>query len=262
MGTNLPAEDFECDDESGLDGSGAPTVPRRIRKQAVLGPDGQPREEMRVACPFREEWPTFDDCLHCEHWRGYVLDPRDQDSFVTCTRIDQRPGLAPYRATRAAATPVSAIMSDPFSIRPELSMQEIASLFVDRKISGVPVVDEAGKAIGVVSKTDLIEAQASGLATDQGPSRLPLVTRDHEKLGKGFHAQNVSALTAKELMTPVVHSLPESASVAEAVALMAKQRVHRLPIVTGSGRVVGMVTTLDITRWVKAGEGPLPATGL
>jgi CBS domain-containing protein len=72
---------------------------------------------------------------------------------------------------------------------------------------------------------------------------------------RGFQEDRRSSLTVAELMTPVVYSLPASASMADAVALMAGKDVHGVPIVSPSGHVVGMLTTFDVTCWLGASQG-------
>jgi CBS domain-containing protein len=94
----------------------------------------------------------------------------------------------------------------------------------------VPVVDTAGRPVGIVSKTDVIA-----------------------------HRHDGSLATAADAMTPVVVAVPESASVPLAAALMIHQRVHRLPVVAEDGRVIGMLSTLDVTRWIASRHGYLLA---
>ena len=60
-------------------------------------------------------------------------------------------------------------------------------------------------------------------------------------------------LTAEDVMTPSMFSVREDACVRDAVQEMAKRRVHRVPVVSRSGAVVGMVSALDVMRWMAAG---------
>ena len=71
---------------------------------------------------------------------------------------------------------------------------------------------------------------------------------------------NLEALgerTAKDAMSPLVYWLPEDASISQAAALMAYERVHRIPIVNKTGKVVGVVSTLDILGWLASRKGYL-----
>jgi CBS domain-containing protein len=58
-------------------------------------------------------------------------------------------------------------------------------------------------------------------------------------------------------MTPVTFVLPENASIAQAAALMAYEGVHRIPVVSCSGDIVGLVSSLDVLRWLGQASGYL-----
>jgi CBS-domain-containing membrane protein len=58
-------------------------------------------------------------------------------------------------------------------------------------------------------------------------------------------------------MLPIVFCLSEAASISQAAALMAFESVHRIPIVDKRGRIMGVVSTLDILRWMARREGYL-----
>ena len=67
------------------------------------------------------------------------------------------------------------------------------------------------------------------------------------------------ATTAGEIMTPLAVTVSETATIAEASALMALEGVHRLPVVNNamSGRVVGVVSALDVLGWLARRSGYL-----
>ena len=54
---------------------------------------------------------------------------------------------------------------------------------------------------------------------------------------------------------PIAFTLPESASIAHAAALMAYENVHRIPVVASDGSVVGIIAALDILRWLAVNAG-------
>jgi len=129
----------------------------------------------------------------------------------------------------ADRTPVRAIMTGHVKcVRPDTELAEVCDLLTTESISGAPVVDEAGHAIGIISRTDLIH---------------------RELLPPGA--------TVDDLMMPMAFTLPEHASVAQAAALMAYEGVHRLPVLDTAGAVIGIVSALDIARWVARHDGYL-----
>lgn len=128
----------------------------------------------------------------------------------------------------AQSTPIAEIMSrEVVCVRPEATLDWLIRLFLVNGISGVPVVDEFGRPLGVVSKTDALNS---------------LPTR-----GGGTHVG--------EVMTPVTLAMPEHASIARASALMAYEGVHRVVVVDPSGAVIGLVSPIDVLRWLAQKDG-------
>jgi CBS domain-containing protein len=115
-------------------------------------------------------------------------------------------------------------------------------LLLDDEFEAVPVVDAHGRPIGIVSKTDLLRRTRC----DEGEvdtQRAPLV-------GPGLHVDRRAVITAEDVMTPIVHALPEDAPLSFAVAALALEGVAQVPIVSKRGVVVGMVSSHDIVTWL------------
>jgi CBS domain-containing protein len=122
-------------------------------------------------------------------------------------------------------------------------LREVARLLDSGRISGLPVVDEIGAVVGVVSEADfLVKAQGPDAVQHRRLSRLlgdSIATRD--QLAK------VNATTAGEAMTSPAITIAPGRRINEAAHLMTSQRVNRLPVVE-DGRLVGIVTRSDIVR--------------
>lgn len=148
---------------------------------------------------------------------------------------------------RAEATAVSAIMTrDVRCVSPDTTVEALETLLLERGLSGAPVVDGGGRLIGMVSKTDLVRRTHEAGDTEER----------HVPVEPGFHVEREPP-TVREIMTPLCVCLPPYASVARAAALMAFEGVHRLPVVDAN-RVVGIVTPIDVLRWVgRAAAGTL-----
>ena len=139
------------------------------------------------------------------------------------------------------------IMSrDVVTVSEETSLKDLASKFVETRFSNMPVVDSAGKLIGVISETDLIEQQK--------PLHIPTVMAlldgvfylDSEKSFKA-EVDRVTAATVGELCNRKPVTCAPSATVREIAALMSQHKVHLLPVVEGE-QMIGVVSRLDMIR--------------
>ncbi|MGW3355460.1 CBS domain-containing protein [Streptomyces bungoensis] len=123
--------------------------------------------------------------------------------------------------------------------------KEVARLLADHRISGLPVVDDDEKVIGVISETDLLARQAE--APDPYGSRPRFRFAALTRRGRR-QAAKAGARTAGRLMTePPVTARAED-TVVEAARTMAEHRVERLPVVDEEDRLVGIVTRRDLLQ--------------
>ncbi|WP_017555618.1 CBS domain-containing protein [Nocardiopsis baichengensis] len=117
------------------------------------------------------------------------------------------------------------------AVRPSTGMREIALLLSRYSISAVPVVDEDGQVLGVVSESDLLYK----------------LTEDQDR-GDPSARTKRSAVTARRLMTEPPVTVDVRAEVAEAAGIMEKHRVKRLPVISEDGRLIGIVSRSDLVR--------------
>ncbi|HET9457626.1 MAG TPA: CBS domain-containing protein [Candidatus Limnocylindrales bacterium] len=128
-------------------------------------------------------------------------------------------------------------------VRPATPLKDVARLLVEHRISGLPVVDDDGAVLGVVSEADF-------LMKEQGPEAIP-----HRPLGRIFgesqasrsQQAKVDALTAGEAMTAPAVTIEPGRRIIEAAAIMTTRGLNRLPVVE-NGRLVGIVTRADLVR--------------
>lgn len=125
------------------------------------------------------------------------------------------------------------------SVRDDLTLPELAAFLAENQITGAPVVDDSGAFVGVVSVTDIAEAEAD--AGDWQPG-------DRAVLGeqRGLHVEG-EGRQVRDVMTPTIYTVTEDTPAVELARTMITGRVHRL-FVTRSGRIVGIVTSLDLLR--------------
>jgi CBS domain-containing protein len=120
-----------------------------------------------------------------------------------------------------------------------MPLKEVARVLVNRHFSGVPVVDDDGKVLGVVSEGDiLVKERSPGEGASIFGRALELETWAEKHCARDAGA----AMT-----TPAVTISPER-TVAEAATLMLDRGVYRLPVVDDDGKLVGIVNRADLVR--------------
>jgi CBS domain-containing protein len=129
---------------------------------------------------------------------------------------------------------------DVAAVGPGTSLKQVARELVRRRVSGMPVVDDHGRVVGVVSEADVLVKERGD--SDQGGALARL-------LHGVDHAQELKldARTAGEAMTSPAITIEGFWSVATAAQLMLDRAVNRLPVVQ-RGRLVGIVTRADLVR--------------
>ncbi|MCC5033463.1 CBS domain-containing protein [Streptomyces sp. WAC 00631] len=120
--------------------------------------------------------------------------------------------------------------------------KDIAALLDEHRISGVPVVDDDEKVIGVISETDLMARQTEQTDPGERRHRFRLTPAAHRTAAKA------RARTAGELMSSPAVTVRAESSIAEAARILAKYRVERLPVIDEEDRLVGIVTRRDLLQ--------------
>ncbi len=131
--------------------------------------------------------------------------------------------------------------ADVTTVRPGASLREVASILAGRRISGLPVVDQGGELLGVVSEGDILMKE-QGRKDGRGGVLGWLVDRD-----AGLREDKFGARTAGEAMTAPAITAGPTDRIAKAASLMVENDINRLPVVE-RGRLVGIVTRADLVR--------------
>src|ERR687895_1251767 len=145
------------------------------------------------------------------------------------------------------ATAVRDIMDpDPPTVRPETPVEDVVRTLRDHELPGVPVVDDEGRCVGMVTEADLV------LPDDEGDLHIPHyinlfggtvflepLSRFEDRLRKAF------ASTAEDMMTSDPDTVSPDTTVQEAARIIHESGHNRLPVVD-DGRLVGVVTRLDV----------------
>ncbi len=130
-------------------------------------------------------------------------------------------------------------------------VEKCANLMLKHNISGLPVLDQGGRVVGMVTEGDLIR-RASRI---KAPGYLEILG-GLIYLGSPTKFVNeikrAMSLTAGEMMTKKVVSVGPEASIEEAATLMVDHEVNRLPVLNAAGEVVGIVSRRDIMKHLYA----------
>ena len=131
------------------------------------------------------------------------------------------------------------------AVAPETGIETVARILQNHRISGLPVVDDGGQAIGLISVTDILDPER--VASDRpGISTFYHISDGWASL-HGDLTHKVGHGRAEDIMSKRLHTIEQDATLQEAAARLLAQQIHRL-IVLKDGRVTGVVTTLDVVR--------------
>src|ERR1022692_4289340 len=153
------------------------------------------------------------------------------------------------RLTLDADTASDLMVPNPISLRAEANVAEAMLLFTEKGITAAPVIDDSGRPIGVISRSDLLIHQCED---------------EKQRGGAYFHSssfENVdpvpkpsTTMTVADLMTPAVFAVTEDTPVHRVVSDMLGLRVHRLFVVDEGGALVGIITTMDVLKHLEMEE--------
>mgnify|MGYP002572045407 CR=1 FL=1 len=156
----------------------------------------------------------------------------------------------------ASSVTLAAVMeTDPYTLPATARVEEAIRLLMDRKVSGMPVVDEAGRAVGFISDGDIMRYLAD---------RHPLVTSAYSAImlaNEGSFDERLReliALPVSAIATEGVVGVPVDASLEEACNLLAQHKLKKVPVLE-AGRVVGTVNRSDVLRYAMGSLVGAPA---
>jgi CBS domain-containing protein len=141
------------------------------------------------------------------------------------------------------------MVSPVITVRPYSSVREIAKTFLARRISAVPVVDDQGKLVGIVSEGDLLHRSEAG--TERQRPWWLLTLTENETLAAEYvkaHGRKVADVMTRDVVT----ATPDT-PLHEIATLLEKHSIKRVPIVR-DGQLIGIVTRANLIQAVASGE--------
>jgi len=141
---------------------------------------------------------------------------------------------------------------NPVSIRETATVREAVAMLADKGFSAAPVIDEAGRPVGVLSRADIVvhdRERVDHLApVPEYYHKSELKTDAGESLEWGFEVESPDPSVVRDLMTPVVFSVAPKALVTRVIKELVALKVHRLFVVDEAGILVGVISASDVLR--------------
>jgi CBS domain-containing protein len=139
------------------------------------------------------------------------------------------------------------------TVRPDTRVSEVIRVFREHGISGVPVVDDAGDLVGIITEKDVVARHARPhfphyIQVLDSLIYLERPTRYEESM------RRILATTASELMTEEVTTVSPDLDVQDLAALMVEEGINPVPVVDGDDRLIGIVSRTDVLNIIEQAE--------
>ncbi len=141
-----------------------------------------------------------------------------------------------------AEAPVRDVMSrEVHKVQADTPLAEAVELLLDKVYRALPVVDQEGRVIGILTDGDLLNK--ADLLAISAQREL-----NEAEISKELHHLRQTGQTVGECMTPTPVTVTDDTTIAQAVKVMVEHNIKRLPVVDVQGRLVGMVSRIDVLR--------------
>jgi CBS domain-containing protein len=143
--------------------------------------------------------------------------------------------------------PVSLVMTrDVITVKRDMSLKDLARLLTEKGISGVPVVDDLNRVIGIVTEADIIFQTGQKRSRGLREFLRELIGEPHPKDTRG----PLSEFRVEDIMsTPVITATPDM-DIRDVAVILKEKRIKRMPVVDSDGRLIGIISRQDIVRAV------------
>lgn len=136
--------------------------------------------------------------------------------------------------------------TDIVAVKKETSIRELAELFTARRIGSIPVVDDDGNLIGIVSESDLIEQDKSfHIPTVISLFDWIIYLESEKKFEKEL--KKMTGQTVGDIYTEEVDTISPDTPISVIADKMSNQKIHSLPVVEGK-KILGIVSRIDVIR--------------
>jgi CBS domain-containing protein len=144
-------------------------------------------------------------------------------------------------------TVAEVMSSEPITVQTQTPLREAIKILAEKGISGLPVVDDAGELIGIISETDLMWQQA-GVTPPAYIMILDSVIYLKNPVDYERELHKALGQIVGEVMSKKPITISGDKPLREAAKIMRDRKIHQLPVVDDSGQLIGILTLNDIIR--------------
>jgi len=142
-----------------------------------------------------------------------------------------------------------------FTVRRDSTLDEAIAAMLEHGVSGVPVVDESGMPVGMLTEGDLLRRSELGTERARRPRWLEFLVGPGKLAAEYTHAHGRSVA---DVMNDKLHCVAPDTPLQQVVELMERQRIKRVPVVE-DGRLVGIISRANLLRALALAAPALPA---
>jgi CBS domain-containing protein len=161
---------------------------------------------------------------------------------------------SPIRVVLQAATAADLMTPNPASIAAEASVAQAAAFLTDNGFGAAPVMDAAGRPVGVVSRSDIVLRDRESIPSasrsfgHEAPASQGPCTITWTDIVDG------DLMQVSDIMTPVVFTVTPQTPALKVIEEMLARKIHRLFVVDDNGILVGVISAVDVLRHLASGS--------
>jgi CBS domain-containing protein len=170
---------------------------------------------------------------------------------TTLNRDAPRGAIRDRKLTLRCETAADLLTEQVVSIEQTAPLHQAVATLVDRGFSAAPVIDAAGRPVGVLSMTDVVIHDRNAFTYARPVPEYYLKSDLQAAIGEpigGFQVEVADRTPVRDLMTPVVFSVRPETPARQVIEQMLQLRVHRLFVLDGDGVLIGVVSMTDVLR--------------
>lgn len=137
---------------------------------------------------------------------------------------------------------------DPITVHQDTKIAEVAKLLVEKRISGVPVIDDSEHLVGIISEKDMM-AKAAELKIPFYVTLFDSIIFLENPIRFNSEIRKYTASQVKDAMTRKVIAVEENTPMAEVVDILQKKNINRVPVLRHQN-IIGIITRSDVLKGI------------